>query len=191
MRNSVSEFPRLGDLSVLKVLTPGRAGHIICRACCKMKMQGPLFKSQGKVSQKILKYKPFSFLLWSLTTYHGVLNLLFKVVLPRVWGIFAGRAQILTGAQGLQPEIEHASTNAALSCQVLSSASPVLMPCAPAGGRVSQSFPLVHCSNQQQTVTPKGFQLPCQDMFRSWNEGGQEVCPCHSPSKCAMTHFWS
>lgn len=39
-------------------------------------------------------------------------------------------------------------------------------------------------------VTPRGFQLACQDMFSSWNEGRQEVCPRYSPSKCARTHFW-
>lgn len=39
-------------------------------------------------------------------------------------------------------------------------------------------------------VTPRGFQLACQDMFSSWNEGRQEVCPRYSPSKCARTDFW-
>lgn len=105
MRNASSEFPRLGDLYVLKVLTAGKAGYIICRASCKMKMQGPLVKGQGKVSWKILKYKTFSFLLWSLAICHDVLNLLFKVVLPPVWGILVGRMQTLTGAQGLHPAV--------------------------------------------------------------------------------------
>lgn len=40
---------------------PIRMGYIICRALCKMKMRGPMFKRQRKSTLKVLKYQDFSF----------------------------------------------------------------------------------------------------------------------------------
>lgn len=61
---------------------------------------------------KILTYKTFLFLLWSLASHHGVFSLLLNITLTQAWGIFVGRGEMLMGAQELPPVIQHASPNA-------------------------------------------------------------------------------
>lgn len=68
---------------------------------------GPLVQKPGK-KNAIEDTKIQNFFLSSvvsLATYHGVLNLRFNVAPPQARGIFAGRVQILTGAQRLHSAI--------------------------------------------------------------------------------------
>lgn len=96
-------------------------------------------KAEKTMLQKVLKHETFSFLLHSLSTYYGVFNLLFNVMLPHTWGYVQGVCRPSQVPRG--PAHPHISSVSGLP---LPPAAGRMHHALTGGGKIESGIPLSH-----------------------------------------------